>query len=244
MTFLLFALLACDDAATSGGTINGQPATAVARPAPKPYDPIAVAAKAEAYVSQLYGSKSPNGPVCFPEAMQGDSTQCSFTYLEGTVLQAGTITCSARGCVSGEIKPVPAEDVPQVIVQNTGGSHNNNEWMYWYLLYNTGGTTVHYNTWYTTTPAVGRTSYTSTSYTPTAASTSYYRSTYKAPVTTTTAARTSTTTPSTKSATSTSTTTAKPATSTSTGWGKSTRSTGYKSSGGSGSSSRSSGGRR
>lgn len=232
MMFLLFALSACDDA-PSGGTINGQPATAVARPAPKPYDPIAVAAKAEAYVSQLYGSKSPNGPVCFPEAMQGDSTQCSFTYLEGTVLQAGTITCSSRGCVSGEIKPVPVEDTPQVVVQS--GNHDNNEWLYWYLLYNNGGTSVHYNTWYTTTPAVGRTSYTSTSYTPPAASTSYYRSTYRAPVTTTVTAKTAARAPtaSTSSAKSTSTTTTTKSTSTSTGWGKSTRSTGYKSSGGS-----------
>lgn len=257
--FLFVFALGCADE-PSRGTINGTPAASVTVPAPAPFDPVKATAKGKEFVTGLYGTKNPNGPICLPEKVSGDYTQCSFTYneIDGT-LKAGTILCSNKGCFEGQAPvAVPAEDRPVTIVNNTTGSSggmDNSEWLLWYLMFSNGGTSYHYNSWHANTPYYGRSAYYTTSYVPTAQSRSYYTTTYSAPVkaaattkysskttptvttsssgyskSTSTATSTSTSTKSTPAATTTS------SSSKSSGWGTSSRSSGYKSSGSSSSS--------
>lgn len=252
--FLFAFAIGCAEP-TSGGTINGQPAATVSVPPPAPFDPVKATAKGKEFVTGLYGSKNPNGPICLPEKVSGDYTQCSFTYNEtdGT-LKAGTILCSNRGCFEGQAPvAVPAEDRPTVQIVN-GQTQDNNDWLLWYLMFSNGGTSYHYHTWYDSTPAYGRTAYYSTTYVPTSQSRSYYTTTYSKPVSTASTTKYSTkTTPTvtasssrssgyssgttTSSATkstsssSSSSTTKSTSTSRSSGWGNSSRSSGYRSSG-------------
>lgn len=259
--FALLALSVLGCSEPSNGHINGVPASQVTVK-PAVFDAAKATARADSYIDTLYGSKSPRGPVCMPEAVTGDYTQCSYTYTElnGTLV-AGTILCSNKGCMEGEApKIVDKQDMPAVTVVN-GQSNNGltDDWLFWYLMFNNGGTSYRYNSWYDSTPAYGRTSYYSPTYVPSAQSRSYYTSTYKAPVaststtkyatkTTPTVTKTTTTT-TTKTPTSTTsstvtkstTTTSTPAATTtkSSGYGKSTRSSGYSSGSSSRSSSRS-----
>lgn len=195
------------------------------------FDPKAASAEAKKFVDTLYGTKSPNGPVCLPEANQG-YTQCSFTYteLDGT-LKAGTILCDNTGCRTGELPvAIPVEDRP---VANTSGGIDN-DWLFWYLMFNNGGTSYHYHSWYTNTPVYGRSAYYTVGYTPTVESRSYYNTTYKTSVATSTAKKypttttTKTTSSSGKSTTTTTTTTTK--STKSTGYSTPTRTSGYRSS--------------
>jgi hypothetical protein len=244
---LSIAVTGC--AEPSGGTINGQPVATVTVPPPAPFDPVKATAEGKEFITELYGTKNPNGPICFPEKVSGEYTQCSFTYdeIDGT-LKAGVILCSNKGCFEGQAPvTVPVEDRPVQVLNNSSGStFDNNEWLLWYLLFSNGGTSYHYNSWHANTPAYGRTAYYSPTYVPTTQSRSYYTSTYSKPVSTVSTTKyTPKTTPtvstSSSSYKSTSTTSKPAATSTSSsskssGYGTSTRSSGYSS----GSSSRSS----
>lgn len=256
--FALFAFMltfiGCEPAPTSSSsssTINDIPASQVVVKAPV-FNAEKATAKGKEYIDTLYGTKSPNGPVCLGETVSDEYTQCSYTYTEvDSTLKAGTILCSNRGCMEGSAATTVAkEDIPSVVVNTTTGGTSggmSNDWLFWYILMSNGGTSYHYNSWYSNTPAYGRTAYYSPGYIPSAQSRSYYTTTYSKPVATASATKytskttskstVSSSTKSTSKSTAPSTVTTKKTTSSS-GWGKSSRSSGYKSSG---SSSRSSG---
>lgn len=242
MRFIAFLLILLGCAPETGGTINGQSPTVV-KARVEAFDPAKATLKGSEYVKALYGTKSPNGPICMPEAVANGYTQCSYTYTEtdGT-LKAGTILCSSTGCMDGEAAvTVASTDMP---AQATGSSGIDNEWLMWYLLFSNGGTSSHYHTWYSSTPDYGRGAYYASGYTPSTASKSYYTSTYKAPVTsassskittktTYTSATTSTKSPSATSSSTSGTSTKATSASTkrSSGVGTSSRSSGVRSSG-------------
>lgn len=221
---------------TSSGSTASTPVATV------PFDATKATAKGKEYINTLYSAKNPNGPVCLGEKVSGEYTQCSYTYTETDgSLKAGTILCSSTGCMEGSAATtINRADMPVAQVTN-GSSSVSDDWLFWYLLFNNGGTTYHYHSWYDATPSYGRTAYYSTTYTPSAQSRSYYSTTYSKPVSTASSTKYSSKTSysssrssgySTSSSSSkSSSTTTKSSSSRSSGWGNSSRSSGYRSSG-------------
>ena len=253
-----FALGCAEEPSSTYTTPSG--ATAATPVAATPFDPQKATAKGKEYLSTLYGTKKPNGPVCLGEKVSGEYTQCSYTYTEADgSLKAGTILCSTTGCMEGSAPTaVPVANMPVAQAGNSSDSITD-EWLFWYLLFSNGGTSSTYHHWYDSTPPYGRTGYYSPTYVPSVQSRSYYNTTYSKPVSTVSTSKyssktsystykpsttststyrpTTTTTSSSKStATSTSSSSKSTATSTSSssrssGFGSSSRSSGYRSSG-------------
>ncbi len=236
--FLSTFLFGCTEPETSSTTT-----WAPTPVAPVSFDAAKATTRGKEYINTLYSTKSPNGPVCLGEKVSGEYTQCSYTYTENDgILKAGTILCSTTGCMEGSAATtIDKSEVP--LVASSSGTSNSvtDDWLFWYILFNSGGTTHHYHSWYDTTPSYGRTAYYSPGYTPSSQSRNYYTTTYSKPVSTASAKYNSKTSySSTRSSSSTaSSSTATKSSSKSSGWGNSSRSSGYRSSGSS--SSRSSG---
>lgn len=163
----------------------------------EPLDPGKANAAAQTYVSTLYADKGVKGPVCMPEAVVDGYTQCSFTYDETgttsetptgdtvttTTTKVATVLCNNNGCMEGDAPTMMSADIaPETYASNGGHDSITDDWLFWYMLYSSGGTTHHYHGWYDSTPHYGRTAYYSKTYTPTAKSTSYYKSSYSSTV--------------------------------------------------------------
>lgn len=168
---LVFGLTACDGSKSE--TVEALPKL----------DVETAQLQAETYIKNLFPSTEVNGPVCMPEAVLDQYTQCSYSLPSGESWQVGTLLCSNLGCREGEAPAVVAADLaPQA---SSTGSHSHgmsNDWLFWYMLYNSGGTRVYYTSWYDSTPAVYRSAYYGVGYRPTVESRTYYTRTYAQPI--------------------------------------------------------------
>jgi len=180
---------------TSGSAVEETP----------PLDPAKAAEHAKTFLATLFPDSDVNGPICLPEEVVDGYTQCSYTMAAKVVepaegeesaapeVKIGTLLCNNAGCMEGDAPALMAEEMAaDAMAQanantNSGGSgsthhyHHNSysdDWLFWYLLYNNGGTTYRYNSWYDSTPVVHRTAYYSTTYVPSTDSVSSYRTNY------------------------------------------------------------------
>lgn len=147
--------------------------------------------QAETYIKNLFPASEVNGPVCMPEAVVDQYTQCSYSLRDGEGWQVGTLLCSNVGCREGEAPTTVAANLaPQA---TAGHSHSmSNDWLFWYMLYNSGGTRVYYSSWYDSTPPAYRSAYYGVGYRPTVESRTYYTRTYAQPIRSTSTTRFST----------------------------------------------------
>ena len=152
---------------------------------------------AQSFVGTLYANQNVKGPVCMPEAVVDGYTQCSFSYQETASVSdattgesvdtktthVGTVLCNNNGCMEGDAPTMMAADMaPDGYAETDGHDSITDDWLFWYMLSNNGGTSYGYNSWYSNTPSYGRSAYYSRTYVPTAQSRTYYTSSYSAPV--------------------------------------------------------------
>lgn len=147
-------------------------------------DPESAQFHAKNYLDTLLAAGTYRGPVCLPEAVVDGMTQCSYSMDTASGNQIGTLLCGNTGCREGQAPAViPQEIAPQQVATNTSGhSSISDDWLFWYLLYNNGGTTHYYHSWYDSTPPAYRGAYYSTGYRPAPQTINYYHTTYSAPI--------------------------------------------------------------
>lgn len=151
----------------------------------KKFDPIKSQLQADTFVSNLFPEVEINGPICMPEAVVEDMTQCSYSMKLEERWQVGTILCNDLGCRQGEAPAVVPDEMAVEATNNTSGgvsSGINNDWLLWYMLFSNGGTTHHYNSWYNNTPPAYRSAYYSRTYTPSSDAVNHYKTNYSAGV--------------------------------------------------------------
>lgn len=151
--------------------------------------------QAETYIKNLFPETQVNGPVCMPEAVVDQYTQCSYSMRSGESWQVGTLLCSNLGCREGEAPTVVAADVaPQAQASAGGGGGMDNDWLFYYMLLNSGAVHGPYSVWYSSTPVIYRSAYYGVGYHPSVESRTYYTRTYAAPIRTSSTQRFSTVT--------------------------------------------------
>lgn len=138
--------------------------------------------QAETYIKNLFPGTEVNGPVCMPEAVVDQYTQCSYSMRSGESWQVGTLLCSNLGCREGEAPTVVAADVAPPVQASSGHGGMDNDWLFYYMLLNSGAVHGPYSVWYSSTPAVYRSAYYGVGYRPTIESRTYYTRTYSAPI--------------------------------------------------------------
>ncbi len=155
-------------------------------PVEPPLDPQLASVNAKAYLDALIPPGQYGGPICLPETVINNMTQCSYSLNGGT--EIGTILCGNSGCYEGEApRPLDQNLVgqPTAAAVTPGVSHSGiqtEELLLWYLLFNNGAVTHHYYDWHYATPAAYRSVYFTPLYRPPVTSINYYHTTYSAPV--------------------------------------------------------------
>ncbi len=133
--------------------------------------------QADTFLKNLFPGMVVNGPVCMPEVVVDQMTQCSYSVQDGAGWKVGTLVCGNTGCRSaGEPLPVRQEMMPSATTSSAG--HLDNDWLYWYLLYNNHSVGVYYNSWYVATPPSYRMGYYANHIRPSPVSVNYYHTTY------------------------------------------------------------------
>lgn len=152
-------------------------------PRTPPLDAKMAQLNADAFTGNMFPGAQVQGPICLPEAVYDQTTQCSFTVrqADGTYL-AGTLLCDNNSCREGEAPALVAQDTLPTAAYAAQDGGIPDEWLLWYMLANSGGTHYGYNSWYNSTPSYYRQTYYSRGYQPSVATIHHYHTTYAAPI--------------------------------------------------------------